>query len=68
LAKRAIEFSSRQGEHVLDLFGGSGSTLIAADLTGRRAFLMEIDELYCDIIVKRWEQFSGRSAERRPAA
>jgi DNA modification methylase len=68
LAKRAIEFSSRQGEHVLDLFGGSGSTLIAAEQTGRRAFLMEIDELYCDIIVKRWEQFSGRSAERRPAA
>src|SRR5262249_36526501 len=68
LAKRAIEFSSRQGEHVLDLFGGSGSTMIAAGQTGRRAFLMEIDELYCDIIVKRWEQFSGKSALRSPAA
>ena len=68
LAKRAIEFSSRQGEKVLDLFAGSGSTLIAAEQTGRRAFLMEIDGLYCDIIVKRWEQFTGKSAKRCPAA
>ena len=67
LARRAIEFSSRPGENVLDLFGGSGSTLIGAEMTGRRAFLMEIDTLYCDVIVQRWEKFTGRKAERLPA-
>ncbi len=64
LAERAIMYSSRQGENVLDLFGGSGSTLIAAEKTGRKAFLMELDELYCDVIVTRWEQFTGKKAER----
>ncbi len=64
LAERAILNSSRAGENVLDLFGGSGSTLIAAEKTGRKAFLMEIDALYCDVIVKRWEEFTGRKAER----
>lgn len=64
LAVRAIQYSSRAGEHVLDLFGGSGSTLIAAEQTGRRAFLMELDPPYCDVIVHRWEQFTGRKAER----
>ncbi len=64
LAARAMQYSSRPGEHVLDLFGGSGSTLIAAEQTGRRAFLMEIDPAYCDVIVQRWEQFTGRKAER----
>jgi DNA modification methylase len=49
---------------VLDLFGGSGSTLIACEQTGRRAFLMEIDALYADVIVQRWEQFTGKKAER----
>jgi len=64
LAVRAIQYSSRQGENVLDLFGGSGSTLIAAEQTGRHAFLMELDALYCDVIVQRWEKFTGRKAER----
>jgi DNA modification methylase len=64
LAERAIEYSSRPGENVLDLFGGSGSTLIAAERTGRRAFLMELDPLYADVIVARYEQFSGHKAER----
>jgi len=64
LAVRAMQYSSRPGEHVLDLFGGSGSTLIAAEQTGRKAFLMEIDPAYCDVIVQRWEQFTGRKAER----
>jgi len=64
LAVRAMQYSSRTGENVLDLFGGSGSTLIAAEQTGRRAFLMELDPLYCDIIVQRWEKFTGRKAER----
>ena len=64
LAVRAIQYSSRPGEHVLDLFGGSGSTLIGAEQTGRKAFLMELDPLYCDVIVQRWEKFTGRKAER----
>ena len=67
LAARALEYSSRRGEHVLDLFGGSGSTLIAAEQTGRKAFLMELDPLYCDIIVARYEQFTGQKAARQPA-
>lgn len=67
LAVRAMQYSSRPGENVLDLFGGSGSTLIAAEQAGRRAFLMELDQLYCDVIVKRWEEFTGRKAERVPA-
>ena len=64
LAKRAIEYSSRVGENVLDLFGGSGSTLIAAQEAGRRAFLMEIDPLYCDVIIQRFESFSGKKSKR----
>jgi DNA modification methylase len=59
LARRAIEFSTLAGENVLDLFAGSGSTLSAAEVTGRRAFLMEIDTLYCDAIVERWKAMSG---------
>ena len=64
LAVRAMQYSSRPGENVLDLFGGSGSTLIGAEQTGRKAFLMELDPLYCDVIVQRYEQFTGRKAER----
>jgi DNA modification methylase len=67
LAARAIEYSSRPGEHVLDLFGGSGSTLIAAERLGRRAFLLELDPLYCDVILTRWEQFTGQHPERAGA-
>ena len=67
LAVRPIQYSSRPGENVLDLFGGSGSTLIAAEQTGRKAFLMEIDPPYCDVIVKRWEEFTGREATRQTA-
>jgi DNA modification methylase len=67
LAVRAMQYSSREGEHVLDLFGGSGSTLIAAEQTGRKAYLMELDPLYCDVIVQRWEKFTGRKAERTGA-
>jgi DNA modification methylase len=64
LAVRALQYSSRPGENVLDLFGGSGSTLIAAQQTGRRAFVMELDGLYCDVIIRRWEQFTGNKAKR----
>jgi DNA modification methylase len=65
LAVRAMQYSSREGENVLDLFGGSGSTLIAAEQIGRRAFLMELDPLYADVIVERFERFTGKKAERQ---
>ncbi|MBX3361131.1 MAG: ParB N-terminal domain-containing protein [Phycisphaeraceae bacterium] len=68
LAKRAMEYSSQPGENCLDLFGGSGSTLIAAEQTGRKAFLMELDAPYCDVIVQRWENFTGKKAERVSAS
>jgi len=67
LAVRAMQYSSRAGENVIDLFGGSGSTLIGAEQTGRKAFLMELDPLYCDVIVQRFEKFTGKKAERIPA-
>jgi len=68
LAVLAMQYSSLTGENVLDLFGGSGSTLIAAEQTGRKAFLMELDPPYCDVIVQRWEKFTGKKAERVKAA
>ena len=64
LATRGIENSSRPGEVVLDPFGGSGSTLIAAHKTGRRARTMEKDTEYCDQIIARWEAFSGQKAKK----
>ncbi|NIA07169.1 MAG: ParB N-terminal domain-containing protein [Actinobacteria bacterium] len=64
LALRAIQYSSRPGENVLDLFGGSGSTLIGCEQTGRKAYLMELDTLYCDVIVQRWEKFTGNKPQR----
>ena len=64
LAVRAMQYSSLAGENVLDLFGGSGSTLIAAEQTGRHAFLMELDAPYCDVIVQRFEKFTGKKGTR----
>jgi DNA modification methylase len=57
-----MRYSSRSGENVLDLFGGSGRTLMAAEQTSRHAYLMELDPLYCDVIVQRWETFTGQKA------
>jgi DNA modification methylase len=62
LPERAISNSSKKGQLVLDLFGGSGSTLIACEKTSRQARLMELDPRYCDVIVKRWQQFTGKTA------
>lgn len=58
----AIRDCSRRGEVVLDCFGGSGSTLIAAEKTGRCARLIEYDPLYCDTIIRRWEKLTGKQA------
>lgn len=61
---RLIKNSSRLGEAVLDFFGGSGSTLIACEQMGRKCYMMEIDPKYCNVIVKRWENLTGRKAVR----
>ena len=62
LIAEAIRDCSRRGEIVLDCFGGSGSTLIAAEKTGRCARLIEYDPLYCDTIIRRWEKLTGKRA------
>jgi len=59
---KAISFSSNEHQCVLDLFGGSGSTLIACEQLNRICYMMEIDPVYCDVIVKRWENFTGQKA------
>jgi DNA modification methylase len=63
LVEKAILDGSQVNGIVLDLFGGSGSTMIAAEKQGRCARLMELDPKYCDVIVKRWEDFTGKKAE-----
>ena len=62
LAVMALQYSSVPEENVLDLFAGSGSTMIGAEQTNRRAFLMEIDPLYCDVVVDRFQRFTGQPA------
>lgn len=62
LVQRAIENSSKTRDTVLDCFGGSGSTLIACEKTNRAARLIELDPKYCDVIVKRWQDFTGKKA------
>ena len=62
LVARAIVNSSREGDTVLDLFGGSGSTLIACEQTGRKCRTMELDPGYCDVIIDRWESLTGEEA------
>jgi DNA modification methylase len=62
LVADAIRDCTRRGETVLDLFAGSGSTLIAAEICGRRARVLEFDPLYCDTIIARWERYTGKPA------
>ena len=64
LVERAIRNSSRPGDVVLDPFGGSGTTLIAADKSGRQARLIELDPKYVDVIVRRWQEYAGAQAVR----
>lgn len=63
LVERAILNSSKPGDIVLDGFGGSGSTLIAAEKTRRKARLMELDPKFCDVIIRRWEEYTGNKAQ-----
>jgi DNA modification methylase len=65
LVERAIRNSSKPGEVVLDPFGGSGTTLIAAEKSGRSARLMELDPKYVDVIVRRWQDWTGKKATRQ---
>jgi DNA modification methylase len=62
LIERALTNSSKTGDLVLDLFGGSGSTMIASEKNRRHARLMELDPKYCDVIVRRWQDFTGKPA------
>jgi DNA modification methylase len=64
LAVRAIANSSMPGATVLDAFGGSATTLIAAEKTGRRARVIEVDPKYVDVAVKRWQDYTGNQAVR----
>ena len=64
LCSRAIKSSSRENEIVLDVFGGSGSTLIACEQLNRVCYIMELSEHYCDVIIDRWEKFTGLKAEK----
>ena len=63
LIEKAIQNSSLQEHKILDIFLGSGSTLIACEKTNRKCFGIELDPKYCDVIVKRWENFTGKKAE-----
>lgn len=62
LSEEAIDKTTKNGAAVLDLFGGSGSTLIGAEKTGRNAYLMELDPKYCDVIINRWQTLTGKEA------
>lgn len=62
LIEIALENSSKSDDVVLDLFGGSGSTLIACEKTNRQARIMELDPKYCDVIIRRWQEFTGKKA------
>jgi site-specific DNA-methyltransferase (adenine-specific) len=64
IAERAIKNSSKSQNGILDLFGGSGSTLLACEKTNRKCYMMELDPKYIDVIIKRWEDFTGQKAEK----
>tara|TARA_R110000744_G_scaffold55347_4_gene117085 strand:+ start:352 stop:1671 length:1320 start_codon:yes stop_codon:yes gene_type:complete len=63
LIEKALKNSSLSNNLILDLFGGSGSTLIACEKTKRNCYMMELDPIYCDVIIKRWEDYTGQKAE-----
>ena len=64
LVARFLINSSKEGDLVADIFGGSGTTIIAAEQLKRRCIMMELDPHYCDVIIKRWEDYTGKKAER----
>ena len=63
LVERAIRNSSKTRDTILDPFGGSGTTMIACEKSGRQARLIELEPKYCDVIVRHWQAFTGREAK-----
>lgn len=63
LLAKLLRNSTREDDNVLDLFGGSGSTLLACEQLNRNCFMMELDPKYVDVIIERWEKFTGKTAE-----
>ena len=63
MASRCIRAYSNKGKIVFDCFGGGGTTLIAAEKLNRKCYMMEINPHYCDVIVRRWEDYTGKKAE-----
>jgi DNA modification methylase len=63
ISAMAIEHTTNKGDAVLDVFGGSGSTLIACEQLNRKCYMCELDEHYCDVIIQRWENLTGQNAE-----
>jgi DNA modification methylase len=63
LVEKAIRNSSKTRDTILDPFGGSGTTLIACQKTGRQARLIELEPKYCDVIIRRWQEFTGQEAK-----
>ena len=61
---RLIQNSTKKGENVLDLFGGSGTTIVACEELGRKGYAMELDPHYVDVIIERWESLTGQKAEK----
>ena len=64
LSMRAIKNSTKQENRVLDLFGGSGSTMLACEQANRKCYMMELDPIYVDVIIQRWENFTGKKAKK----
>jgi DNA modification methylase len=63
LVERAIRNSSKTRDTILDVFGGSGTTLIACEKSRRQARLIELEPKYCDVIIRRWQEFTGQEAK-----
>jgi DNA modification methylase len=61
---KALNNSSKQEDIILDVFGGSGSTLIACEQLNRKCYMMELDPYYCQVIINRWEQYTGEKATK----
>lgn len=64
LVANCILDGTKEGDVVLDIFGGSGTTIVAAEQTGRRCYTMELDPHYCDVIIARWEKLTGKTAKK----
>jgi DNA modification methylase len=62
LIQIALNNSSKKGDIIIDVFGGSGSTVIASESLGRRAMVVDLDPKYCDVIIQRWQNYTGKNA------